>query len=567
MSFELGPLRILVGVTGHLDPEEQDLNEIETKVSEEFHRLQSQWPSTSIVLLTGMAKGCDTIVTRVAISLGIEFVAILPMCLEQFRSDFSPSEYAELEVLLSKAKKVIVASNFEDDQGSIDRVYCYQRVGMMLASKSQILLALYNGVDTKKFGGTSEVIRFKLDGIPPHFWNDKTHDLLPGTGEVRVLSIRRKSFEEPRKSISWSTYGPVFDKNGKSLNKRFSAGSFINSFNQLVLKQKYLNKNWPVNTMLDTVPEISLKFKSGLSHLAYVQACADSLACFYRARIKRVIWYFFGIVFLTTSLFEIAENIPSMFLSFHIAGIIALSSIGFFWFFWKKNAWMDKEIDYRVLAEGLRVALYWRLSGINEPVADHYPSDPRGELDWVRRVLASEEILSESNIPPQRKFVEDDWFKGQAEWLHRKIHGDSKKIGFCQKIKLTKSLIGFLLVCITLIQVLKIYTHGFGELVESYSNNFEGWDSLGIIMALITGLRLPAVLGLTIAIFEIFGLEELVRQYERAKLVFQAGIKASESAHDSDFLKISLEVGKQALAENVEWAKIRRDRSLPEPNL
>src|SRR5206468_751545 len=56
-------------------------------------------------------------------------------------------------------------------------------------------------------------------------------------------------------------------------------------------------------------------------------------------------------------------------------------------------------LDYRALAEGLRVQFYWRLSGLTDSAADHYLRRQKGELDWIRAALRAGDILDGVAVP------------------------------------------------------------------------------------------------------------------------------------------------------------------------
>jgi len=47
----------------------------------------------------------------------------------------------------------------------------------------------------------------------------------------------------------------------------------------------------------------------------------------------------------------------------------------------------EKFLDYRALAEGMRVALFWRLAGLNSSPASYYLSKQQSELDWIRYAI------------------------------------------------------------------------------------------------------------------------------------------------------------------------------------
>ncbi len=55
----------------------------------------------------------------------------------------------------------------------------------------------------------------------------------------------------------------------------------------------------------------------------------------------------------------------------------------------KNDPQARQKLDYRCLAEGVRVQVYWILAGLSQAVAASYPHRLRGEIDWFRRSLSA----------------------------------------------------------------------------------------------------------------------------------------------------------------------------------
>ena len=99
-----------------------------------------------------------------------------------------------------------------------------------------------------------------------------------------------------------------------------------------------------------------------------------------------------------------------------------------------RRAWHRKYLDYRALAEGLRVQGYWyrvglSLTGDAEFARDNFLQKQDVELSWVRDVMRSvgvEAALSPHPVSPQalgqviREWVGDAQHGGQVEYYRRK---------------------------------------------------------------------------------------------------------------------------------------------------
>ena len=57
----------------------------------------------------------------------------------------------------------------------------------------------------------------------------------------------------------------------------------------------------------------------------------------------------------------------------------------YLWAYWRR--YEHRFHDYRALAEGLRVQMYWNAAGITACAADHYLRRQRSEFEWIRQAL------------------------------------------------------------------------------------------------------------------------------------------------------------------------------------
>ena len=84
-------------------------------------------------------------------------------------------------------------------------------------------------------------------------------------------------------------------------------------------------------------------------------------------------------------------------LAFHLSGFfpmrlwsitasLVLAYSWYLWAYWRR--YEHRFHDYRALAEGLRVQMYWSAAGITRPVPrDYYLRRQRSELEWIRQAL------------------------------------------------------------------------------------------------------------------------------------------------------------------------------------
>ena len=116
--------------------------------------------NSSLVMLNSLAEGGDTLLARLAIELKIPFIAVLPRPLSSYSEDFEGKAKAELFSLSAKSQNLFVTPDIEKE-GRSDYDYFYRQAGIYVAAKSDIFLALWDGVAGRPDGcGAAEAYDF-----------------------------------------------------------------------------------------------------------------------------------------------------------------------------------------------------------------------------------------------------------------------------------------------------------------------------------------------------------------------------------------------------------------------
>ena len=179
-----GPRRrvpLVIGVTGHRDPRDEDIEELKRRVGEVFDGIARDYltadGATPIVVLSSLAEGADQLVASVALERGAILIAPLPMPLEEYRKDFqlglTPNALSEFDRLLARAAAApeiplldgATIEALRDDARR--RAMQYREAGLYIVRHCQILLALWDGDESDvKTGGTAEIVRRQREGRP-----------------------------------------------------------------------------------------------------------------------------------------------------------------------------------------------------------------------------------------------------------------------------------------------------------------------------------------------------------------------------------------------------------------
>src|ERR1700730_6294378 len=173
LSQVLAPL--VIGITGHRDIRDQDREALKEAIKKILIDLEKKYPSTPLVLLSALAEGADRLAADVALSKDVkgELFVPLPMPQAAYEQDFEGDSLDKFQNLLRQAKcsfaLPFVGNNNEVSISGKNpqRDLQYESVGKYIVEKSQILIALWDGVDTGLVGGTAAVVKFQKEGLPP----------------------------------------------------------------------------------------------------------------------------------------------------------------------------------------------------------------------------------------------------------------------------------------------------------------------------------------------------------------------------------------------------------------
>src|SRR5437763_702523 len=171
-----GLLPLVIGLTGHREFPDEDIPKLQQRIRQIFQNISEQYPSTPIILLTSLAEGADRLGAHIGLEMGMELIAPLPLEREVYETDFAGNKSKqEFDALLERARKWFELPLVEGatpegvkTQG-YERNLQYAEVGAYIARYSQILVALWDGIEYERLGGTSMVVSYKLKGIPELF--------------------------------------------------------------------------------------------------------------------------------------------------------------------------------------------------------------------------------------------------------------------------------------------------------------------------------------------------------------------------------------------------------------
>ena len=562
-------LPLVVAVTGHRDLVAGETTELRQKIRAFFFELAERFPSRRLRLLSSLAEGADQLAAEVAVDLGIELVVPLPMDEIDYMKDFSSGKHiANYESLRSRASDTYVLQNSSDQ--SIDpenstwspQECAYAQLGIFLAAHCHFLLAIWDGKESDKPGGTGHVVRFHHDDVLPGFMPksitaqqmlvDDESDLI-----YHIVCSRDRPDGHPRQGLTaldcfWFTKDEDEPRNTRlpiqheaifQRSEEFSRDSI--RFESDIDRER--------RPLLD--PAWGNPLPPGSEIIDRLYSAADWLAVRYQRlmlwtfRLIHILAFAMGLMFI---LYTDLSTTPVFLTLFLMAFLFAIG----IQYFSKKRGWHRKYLDYRALAEGLRIQYYWAAAGVTQLNISKFTHDSflqaqDPEIGWIRNVM---------RVAGTR--VDASPFSSQAgldmtiqEWIGSV---DSGQLGyFRSRTRLRNNR--------------KKLTDRLGLACLA--------ASAGVVAAFLfasssipDNVRSPLMvaLGLLLLLFAVrhsysnsIAEEALIKQYEFMHRVFDNAHKRIQTANDdTEKRQVLYALGHTALDEQAQWLLTQRERSI-----
>ena len=223
----------------------------------------------------------------------------------------------------------------------------------------------------------------------------------------------------------------------------------------------------------------------------------------------------------------------------------------------RRRQWHRKYIDYRALAEGLRVQCYWRRAGVEaqDPgtfAHDNFMQKQDVELSWIRNVMRAAGIRT----AVAGTGADDDLAKVIAEWIGEP-GGDGQLGYYARKTEQrsrvhdhTPKLSRALLTVVIAISILLAIFHRWLDP-----------DDTTYLVAVMGVLAIIAAARESYAYRKAD--KELIKQYRYMRGIFASTRRKLDAARGPDVQRDVLRaLGEAALDEHAEWALMHRERPL-----
>jgi hypothetical protein len=298
---------------------------------------------------------------------------------------------------------------------------------------------------------------------------------------------------------------------------------------------------------------------------------ADALALRFQALTRRMArWLFLLTAFAALVLglyadgeFGRSSHHPLLLLAY--VGAVLLGLGVYLWGRW--GGYQNRFQDYRAMAEGLRVQVFWQLAGVSGSVADHYLLKQKGELDWIRQALriwglqsgvrgegfVARAATDDGGLEAGRiDLVLTHWVNHQLDYYTRAAQRNHRMYRLYSPLGKAAFIVGIGVTVVILVQQAGAWVLGspFGV---------TGWTILAMTVPLVTA-------GLLEGYAHVMAFSEHAKQYGRMSVVFgktkEVLRNLTGSGEVREMQRVLHDLGREALAENGDWLLLHRERPL-----
>jgi len=569
----------LVGVAGHRDLLPAELPGIRAAVDSLLRTLRDAQPHVAIQVLSPLADGADLLVADVATDLGLKVIAVLPYGLAACRADLASDMSRAVFDRVSRRAEVLeipLPPAVDRDLLALPgaaRDRQFMLAGGLIARCSSLLITIWDGLQTDHPAGTARVVEARRrgwssgsDGVPPAGLvlsagdNDWIYDIRCARGTA-APTVPAGGGPEVVGFVSGDRhYGGIAEGLPPELQTLLDGTAGFNRDvaeyrQEIVARGQRLSPASPYS-----VPE-------ALEYVDHLFTASDWLGghfrrCFTRAlRARYTLWATLALLLL--GLHKSREGLLDL---ANIALVLLVFASGWGLALWAhRRGWQRRFLDYRALAEGLRVDFYWEIAGVRaqfdgEFAHESFLQKQDVELEWIRAALRAVSLrcalLPRTSWPHGFEHAYVAWIgdpdpvngSGQSLYYHRSTRILERRQKRSERLSRVL-LFGGLALGIAL-----AIDTGFALLGASPLTHGQR-DSL------VFGLAMVTVYG---AIFEIYLHEKadraLIRQYRYMGSLFSFTARALRSSPlPAQELQILRALGHACLAEHAQWALAHRD--------
>lgn len=593
MTQEEVKIPLVIGVTGHIDITDKNLTS--EKIKQFFCLLKQDFPDTPIIMISALAEGADLLFVKAGYEIypDAKLIAALPFVKERYLQDFK-NEIDDFNKYYEKAYLKLNMSEtnlqFCDEDG-------YEQAGEYICNNANLLLAIWDGIYAKDEngnllkGGTSDIVSKVLAG---NFQN-VADSSIKYPKKIPVIQIVTERNKKPANYINQFSYGDILalvNNDGENEHgtikiensllkplsgyKEFDVLKYIHQFNQVLFEKATPEKIEKSKSYL--IPQ-NVKYPKNIETLTDIYSLCDTLAVSEQYIYKTVLFTFLVLICFTALAMDLPIISEYKFIIFAILSLVMLCWNVVFTFFRGSN----KYIDARILAESLRVEIFWRLAGIKEHVSKYLLQQERGEIVWIKTTVENWLLTLPQNEDDEncnRDITYQYWLKGQADYYVKKSKWCTNTVRKTTKFKCSVALFcftsafiaGFMDFTIShqsihitpvIDRFYDVFVSGFDKVFAGFGYTPETYENAAKVMSFIKSLMFVIggfVFSLISFIESEQGWSEHSKSYTKTGNLFKNALKQYDDTDDETLKEnILFDLGQAALREEESWFVLHRN--------
>ena len=429
------PYELRIGVTGHRKLSyESAIAEAVDKLVTSIDQLIGNPEDVPVewCFISPLAKGSDRIVAKSILKKKSARLEVLtPFHLDEYRKDFTdPDDLREFNDLLQKADPPLTESNVRHSHSAntTHRSSGYLPVGRKVVDACEILIAIWDGKPSRGNGGTSEIVSYALERGRTILRIDAENPKSPATllspikkkrAQNNATDYQELPLPDIAKKLSLNYHQFLEFCRDTSLSKekeKSSTEECVQKIRQLAKKSALPDAQ--LNPVLDYLIPTYIRANE-LSMIYQKRHVLLSKAIHILSAIAVTV-VVFQVIFFANYKEIIALEVCAM------VGVFAALMIS------RQFSWHGKWIDYRLLAEQLRTAIYTvvlELNPFSGPIHTTktlpFYNKPKNWIDFSIDHQISK-VLNHSGPPANfstvKQFVIEGWLDDQKRWHENNSH-------------------------------------------------------------------------------------------------------------------------------------------------
>lgn len=421
MTNDYLQIPFLIGAVGHRDLVDSELPAIRDLVAKLLREIRERYADARPTLLCSMAEGADLLIAEVALELGIAIVAMLPFPADVCRADLTSAlDRDRFDRICARAEVLELpapagASNTAVSESHQLRDQQFQLAGNLLARDSALLIAIWDGKATTHHAGTARVVAHRRRGVSddadmaaprPAPLMAQDNDLIyeircsrrGAAASASVAATTAAATAAPNNPAQLQARFVTHEASDKSSDDALNVGDWPPSLRDTLERIAEFNRDAAARAqhILQTGHRLALPspypMPERLEYLDGLFTAADWLGARFRRRYVSALRLRYSLWAVMATLLVAFQNEPQSLFGLStmtasvlvVAGMFAALAV-----LARRAHWHRKYLDYRALAEGLRVEYYWEIAGlrresVSEFAHDSFLQNQDVELQWIR---------------------------------------------------------------------------------------------------------------------------------------------------------------------------------------